>query len=287
MFCIKCGKKISQNNKFCQHCGEGVFNDEGRDSRKLCPFCKFEIPPESEQCPHCKRTIVEKVPRRENASEANDIPRANSEVRQKKTSSRISRLIHRINLKKLLLNKYVAVILGIAIFIWALSGIDTSSNSGGTKAPLPTPNTQPSGDVVEIDTSAPAFSLDNGTILKKNNSYLSGYGELKIENGTSLDAVAKLVRDGTSVLTVYIKANNTYTIADISDGVYWLAFTQGVDWDSDSQNFKRNVQYSAIEDTFNFITFTLEYTIFEVTLNPVVGGTAETADVDPQQFNAY
>ena len=172
MFCTKCGKKISQNNEFCQHCGERVFNVEGKYSRKLCPFCKFEIPPESEQCSHCKRTIVEKVQRHEDVNESNDIPKANADIKQKKTRLRMSRPIHKINLKKFLLNKYVVVILGAAIFIWILLGIDSSSNSGGIKAPLPTPNTQPSGDVVEIDTSVPAFSLDNGTILKKNISYL-------------------------------------------------------------------------------------------------------------------
>ncbi len=99
--------------------------------------------------------------------------------------------------------------------------------------------------------------------------------------------MAKLIRGGTSVLTVYIKANNAYTMRDISDGVYWLAFALGLDWDSTTQKFRSNRQYSAFEDTFNFTTTNEEYTIFEVTLNPVLGGTAETTDVNPQQFDAY
>ena len=123
--------------------------------------------------------------------------------------------------------------------------------------------------------------------LKKNSIYLQGYGELQIKNGTSIDAVAKLIRGGTSILTVYIKANNTYTMLDVSDGIYWLAFAQGLDWDSTTQKFRRNTQFSVFEETFNFTTTSDQYTIFEVTLNPVVGGTAETNDIPGNQFDQY
>ena len=104
-------------------------------------------------------------------------------------------------------------------------------------------------------------------------------------------AVAKLVRGGSSTFTVYIKANSNYTITDISDGIYWLVFAQGLDWNSTTQKFRRNVQYSAFDKTFDFTTTKdyqyFYYSEFEVTLHPVIGGTAETSSVDPEQFNAY
>jgi len=127
--------------------------------------------------------------------------------------------------------------------------------------------------------------------IKKNGVYLRGDGTLEVKNGTNLDAVAKLIRGGSSVLTVYIKANSVYMIADISDGVYWLAFAQGLNWNSTTKKFQRNTQYSVFDETFDFITTEdsryYHYTAFEVTLNPVVGGTAETSSVDPTQFDAY
>ena len=162
---------------------------------------------------------------------------------------------------------------------------------GDTKAPLPPPVKQISNDSVELASLSPAISLSNGTILKKNSTYLQEDGELQIKNGTDLDAVAKLICDGTSILTVYIKANNTYTMRNISDGIYWLAFAQGLDWDSTIQKFRRNTQHSAFEDTFDFTTTEdNQYyysSIFEVTLNPVIGGTAETNDISGNQFDQY
>jgi hypothetical protein len=192
------------------------------------------------------------------------------------------------NYSKLL--KYFVILLVAIFFIWIISS-DDSSNNSGTKTSLPLPAEEVSSGLVVSQPSGPAFSLPNGTIIKKNNYYLRGDGELQIKNGTNLDAVAKLINGGTSggksILTVYIKANSTYTMRDISDGIYWLVFAQGSDWDSTSQKFKRNTQYSAFEDTFDFITTYSEYTIFEVTLNPVVGGTAETNDVPASQFDQY
>ena len=194
--------------------------------------------------------------------------------------------LKKINWRKFLFNRYVAILVGVIFIVWISSGNDTSYNSG-TKAPLPAPVQQVSNNPSNLDLSAFDVSLTNGTILKKSSVYLGGDGELQIKNGTSLDAVAKLIRAGASVLTVYIKANSTYTMRNISDGLYWLAFAQGLDWDSTTQKFRRNAQYSAFEKTFDFNTTNTQYTIFEVTLNPVIGGTAETSTVDPEQFNAY
>tara|TARA_Y100000310_G_scaffold341968_1_gene443130 strand:+ start:50 stop:790 length:741 start_codon:yes stop_codon:yes gene_type:complete len=245
---------------FCKHCGKQI-NDEAK-------FCKF-----------CGQKVIQE-------SFAYSAPK--------------STFLKKINWRKLLLNRYVAILLGVIFIVWISAGDGTSYNSG-TKSPLPAPVQQDSSDrksLEEIfdsnpqdsnnlDLSAFDVSLANGTILKKSSVYLYGDGELQIKNGTSLDAVAKLIRGGTSVLTVYIKANSTYTMTNISDGVYWLAFAQGLNWDSTTQKFRRNVQYSAFEDTFDFETTNTQYTIFEVTLNPVIGGTAETSSVDPAQFNAY
>lgn len=158
-----------------------------------------------------------------------------------------------------------------------------------TATPLPAPSSSSQADrVVESQPDlTPGNSLLTGTVIKKRSTYLQGEGQLKIVNGTNYDAVAKLIRDGTSLLTVYIKANETYTMKNISDGTYWLAFAQGTDWNETTLKFNRNAQVSAFDDTFDFTTTATKSSGWEVTLNAVAGGTAQSSDVDPAQFDQY
>ena len=168
------------------------------------------------------------------------------------------------------------------LMLWGVLEPDTST-------PLPTPSTatQTEQESTYVPDLTPGNSLPTGTVIKKRSAYLQGEGELQISNGTSYDAVAKLIRDGTSVLTVYIKANSTYTMENISNGTYWLAFAQGTDWNATTKKFNRNAQTSAFDDTFVFETTDTQYSGWEVTLNPVAGGTAQSSDVDPSQFDQY
>lgn len=186
-----------------------------------------------------------------------------------------------------------------ALVLWSVWN-DTSSSSSAT-APLPAPAA--SASTVDANATARAalenavaqkttpHSLSNGTVIQRDTSYLYGNGELEITNGTDEDAVAKLIRDGKSILTVYVGSRKSYTMTSISDGTYWLAFAQGIDWDTMSERFKTSVSYSAFDETFDFATteddYSYYYPRFEVTLHPVVGGTAETSNVDPALFNAY
>lgn len=261
-----------------------VAREEALFGKKNCPFCKEEIDIGNDECPNCKRILAEKIPMNENYTA--DMPEFKNQTKEGVASKFIG-LVRRINYFKLIFNKYTAILFGIILIVWISSGDDSSYDSGGTKAPLPPPTTQISDGSVEFIPSTPDASLTNGTILKKNNTYLRGYGELEIKNGTGLDAVAKLIRGGASVLTVYIKANSTYTMRDISDGTYWLVFAQGSDWDSTFKKFKYNTQYSVFDDAFDFITTHDKYRTWEVTLNPVVGGTAETSNVAGSQFDQY
>jgi hypothetical protein len=171
----------------------------------------------------------------------------------------------------------------VGLIIWgAMEDTNTSS-------PLPTPSTvtQSQQETVQVPDLTPGNSLPTGTVLKKQSAYLQGEGQLQISNGTSYDAVAKLIRDGSSVLTVYIKANSTYTMENIEDGTYWLAFAQGTDWNASTQKFNRNAHASAFDETFEFETTATQSAGWEVTLNEVTGGTASASDVDLSQFDQY
>jgi hypothetical protein len=137
--------------------------------------------------------------------------------------------------------------------------------------------------------------LPNGTVLKEASSYLDGLGILKITNGTADDSVVKLVtsKTGRLVYFAYIAANSEFTINNISDGNYRLLFSSGKDWDGSM--FTREQGYSSFGDAFDFITTKYsdeeyehtKYSTFEVTLNPVIGGTATTNKIDPNTFGAY
>ena len=290
MFCKNCGQQINKEGKFCGHCGTetGAGYKDFSTKTKSCIFCKAEIDFDSKECPNCKRVLVETIS--SSHKYESPAPEFHSPVKEGGVTRFIS-WIKNINYSKLILNKYVAILVGVIFIVWIVASDDSSYNSGGTKAPLPTPIQQVSDDIIEFTPTTPAVSLANGTILKKNTAYLYGDGKLTIKNGTSLDAVAKLIRGGSSVFTVYIKANSNYTITGVSNGIYWLAFAQGLDWDSTTQKFRRNIQYSSFDETFDFTTTEdyqyIYYSEFEVTLNPVIGGTAETSSVDPAQFNAY
>ncbi|HEY4509250.1 MAG TPA: hypothetical protein VJC13_03180 [Candidatus Paceibacterota bacterium] len=154
-----------------------------------------------------------------------------------------------------------------------------------------TPQKTQQPSIVPTPTNIVSFS--NGEFLTKNSYYLQGSGNLEIRNGTNNNAVAKLVSTVTdkSVATVYIGANNTYTLKNISNGSYRLVFNLGHDWDTISKKFTRNSSYSVFEENFDYTTRSSSdgyyYRTFEVTLNPVIGGTAETNDINQEEFSAY
>lgn len=188
----------------------------------------------------------------------------------------ISKIIH-------IIGRYWFFLLVAAIIFGSVLSGDSSSSS--LPAPVVTNPTVHQSTALPLP--ANIVSLPTGTVIKRLPSYLQGDGTLEIDNGTSQDAVAKLITGGTSVYTVYIKANSNYTIKNISDGTYWLAFASGINWDSNTKKFTHSVGFSSFQDTFDFETTDTQYTGYSITLNPVAGGTARTDTVNGEQFNAY
>ncbi len=140
----------------------------------------------------------------------------------------------------------------------------------------------------DIPTTTPSpapVRLPTGTYLVKN--LTGGWGELEIDNGLDLDAVAVLSRPEepkVSLTAVYIRATDSHTIRGIIDGVYILYFKIGEDWDDGSKKFMGKEVYQRFEEEFDFETLPDQYTIWEITLNPVVGGTADTESLSEDEF---
>jgi hypothetical protein len=113
-----------------------------------------------------------------------------------------------------------------------------------------------------------------------------GSGHLKIDNGGSSDAVISVVRSGSkrAAITVYVRARGKHTVTGVRDGTYRIYMSSGVDWDNRGKRFNRNCGFSKFDDSFKFTTTSRQYTIWSITLTPVLGGNASTSGVEPEDF---
>jgi len=269
---------------------------------KICPFCKNIIAENNDTCPHCRRILVERIgtPYRQQSQTIHQEVKTSTNKRPKIHLGQLTKNFNWDNFKK-----YIPILVLVFIIIF-ISTQKEKNNTYTNYNPTPIsviPNNQDNkielSDIPEIPKKDPKnyISLPNGTALSKNSHYLNGLGELKIKNGTNLDAIAKLVNTATnkSILTLYIKANSTYNITKVANGNYKLFFNLGNDWDTDIKAFTVNSSYEVFEDDFNFIIrkytegdyIRTQYSTFEVTLNPVIGGQAETKNVSVAEFANY
>ena len=112
-----------------------------------------------------------------------------------------------------------------------------------------------------------------------------GRGTLTVENGSESDAYVVLApAEDKPSLSAYVRAGDSFALKGIRDGVYHLFFATGEEWDGDARAFSDEARYERFEDEFPFRTSSSTYTTWKVTLQPVLGGTAATEDVDPGQF---
>ena len=261
---------------------------------KNCPFCKKEIPNNSEKCIYCGRTLIEKISSVHSTSNQNhDNPpkeKTHTYKAYKTTSNPSSSPKKNFELPKG--SGWIISIVGSILLSVILSNIGASSN------PLPAPNPSPTTALDTNPETVPApipdisyYSLPNGTVLY-NSLPQNALGTLTISNGSSSDAVVKLITtSGQKVYSVYVQKNNSFTIKNITDGNYRLLFVFGYNWDKVEQKFLLDPSAQSFNDTFNFKTTNTEsdteYSTYEITLNPVVGGTAETNPIDIGEFNNY
>lgn len=158
-----------------------------------------------------------------------------------------------------------------------------------TNTPAPTPTERPTNTPTTIPSpTATPRRLVTGTFIKQVGER-NGLGELGIDNGQELDSVAVLsdLNDAPRI-AVYIRSNEAFTIGAIPDGTYHLYFSLGEDWDSNSGRFTRRMSLFRFDDPLSFETVPTEtgqqYTVWQVTLHAVAGGTAQTNPVPEGEF---
>lgn len=168
-----------------------------------------------------------------------------------------------------------------------------------TPAPTDTPTITPTNTPTDTPTATATHTpiptatplprrLPTGTVTQDVGAR-NGLGQLTIDNGRELDAVAALSGpSGDRVIAVYVQGNGTFTITGIENGTYDLYFSLGEDWDSASARFTRRASYFRFEESVAFVTTPIpggqSYTVFEVTLHAVAGGTAEIESVPEEEF---
>ena len=141
----------------------------------------------------------------------------------------------------------------------------------------------------------PPRSLANGTMITELSRI--GNGTLKIDNGTTHDAVIKVVdeRAAKIVVAFYVCAGRVAQIEHIPDGDFRVLFAGGMDWDADVGNFTRDKAFAKFDEALDFVTTRTtkgyevykKYSVFTLTLHAVLNGNAKTTNVDEEEFLKY
>ncbi|MGH3921313.1 MAG: hypothetical protein ACRDTT_00250 [Pseudonocardiaceae bacterium] len=142
------------------------------------------------------------------------------------------------------------------------------------------------GEFLPAATPLPDRQLANGRLLDSQRR--NGRGQLKIDNDTEHDAVVKLVRGGTPIISIYVSKRSKATVEKIDDGSYELFYTSGMDWDDQLETFTRSCQFERFDEPADFtttsITGGIQYTIMSIGLLPRIDGNALTTPVPFESF---
>lgn len=185
----------------------------------------------------------------------------------------------------LLSNRPVFIVGVVVIVLGAVVALPKSQNSKQETQPLDV-TVQPTS---ALEPSHPPVSLANGTNITPPQGS-QGLGSLRVINGTTDDAVAKLVDSvsGKTYRFVYVRANHEVTITGISPCACTLKFSTGMDWDRKTHKFLLDQSFSQFIDLLQFReTRTgsgVKWAKYEVTLHPVPSGGAQTTSIDERDF---
>lgn len=117
-----------------------------------------------------------------------------------------------------------------------------------------------------------------------------GRGTLLVTNGTSSDAIAKLVdvKTNKTIRLTYIQANSDFTLKNIRIGNYILKFSLGNGYIPDTGKFQSSQSFSRFDETLNYDERRegnrIVWSNYSVTLNKVLYGNARTSSIDEGDF---
>lgn len=185
---------------------------------------------------------------------------------------------------------------GARTWIIGPNGLQERSNSErfewepAVLATTPEPGTGPSGDgseTIPISTSdLPVERPATGFLIRDTDR--DGLGELTVENGLDLDAIAVLTSPTSQPLvSVYIRSAESYTLKGIRDGTYLIYFSIGESWDGSRANFSQP-QGFRFDKPLSFQTTQVpegtRYSLKQVTFHSTPEGSATILPVNLEQF---
>lgn len=143
--------------------------------------------------------------------------------------------------------------------------------------------------VLEEERPRVYHSLPTGTAFCEG-AQTKGQGVLKIENGTSEDAVLRLCDEPTKrvVRCLFVKGHDSLRITGIRQGTYDLKYTTGLDWQAEARTFRWQPTYSQFGRHLVYseekIGDDIRYREIKVTLQPVIGGNVLAVPISREEF---
>jgi hypothetical protein len=136
----------------------------------------------------------------------------------------------------------------------------------------------------------PPVRVENGRVVLDATAWRGG-GELRIRNGTDLDAVTVLTTlAGRPVRAVAVRSGHSAAMRHVADGPYLLYFTLGLDWDASRRRFAdpstchRFTEPLVFRTTGSLLRGDPTFPAYEVTLHPVERGSAPVQPVPEAEF---
>lgn len=115
-----------------------------------------------------------------------------------------------------------------------------------------------------------------------------GRGTMTIDNNGSEDTLVTLARGHKPAISVYVREHKKFTVTGVNDGRYTTFFTSGTAWDPQAKAFGRQCSFQRFDDPMGFHTTRtatqIRWSTWKITLHKVVGGNAQTSEVDPDEF---
>ena len=158
------------------------------------------------------------------------------------------------------------------------------SSSGPFLATPKQAKSECAGDIFD-DVSRPANGQNIGAERDD-----EGLGQLRLINGTQSDAVVRVYRAASGVLSraIYVRQGETAFVGRVSRGKYVVKVATGGKWSSQADDFEACVSYFKFAETYEFKEIpkdgSTEYDQLTLTLHTVPNGNVEKTPITREEF---
>ncbi|WP_339812060.1 J domain-containing protein [uncultured Imperialibacter sp.] len=205
--------------------------------------------------------------------------------------------------------RLVGIVAFIAIIYFAYSGDNNSNTSRPSRTVIidGEPETNSTPDYSELERGKKPSKWKGNHLKTGDSPYNHYFGQgvynknyenrVKIHNGQGTDVVVCLTQYNSPYRTIrneYIRTGESFEMTSIPNGTYYLKSFFGNDWNPDTlfmgevrgffetgAGFSKSDNYS---DLLNIEQNNYQYSIYEITLYPVVGGNMESEPINANEF---